>query len=39
MNDEQSTSIFRIAQEALRNAVRHAQARNIQVMMSRDRMV
>jgi len=34
--DEQSTSIFRIAQEALNNAVKHAGARHIEVGLEQD---
>jgi signal transduction histidine kinase len=34
--DEQATAIYRIAQESVSNAVRHAQAQNIAVSLSRD---
>jgi two-component system, NarL family, sensor histidine kinase ComP len=36
LSDEQATSIFRIAQEALNNAVKHAHAHCIEVKLERD---
>ncbi len=36
LNDEQATSIFRIAQEALNNAIKHAHARHIEVKLEQD---
>jgi len=36
LSDEQATSIFRIAQEALTNAIKHARARNITVGLEQD---
>jgi len=36
LSDEQATSIFRIAQEALNNAIKHAHARCIDVRLERD---
>jgi two-component system sensor histidine kinase ComP len=35
LNDEQATSIFRIAQEALNNAIKHAHAQQIDVSLER----
>lgn len=36
LNDEQATSIFRIAQEALHNAIKHARAKNIAVSLEKN---
>jgi two-component system sensor histidine kinase ComP len=36
LNDEQATSIFRITQEAMNNAVKHAHAHHIEVKLERD---
>lgn len=36
ISDEQATSIFRIAQEALNNATKHARAQNISVRLEKD---
>ena len=36
LNDEQATSIFRIAQEALNNAIKHARAQRIEVKLEQD---
>jgi two-component system sensor histidine kinase ComP len=36
LNDEQATSIFRITQEALNNAIKHAHARCIEVKLEQD---
>lgn len=36
LSDEQATSIFRIAQEALNNAIKHARARRIEIKLERD---
>jgi signal transduction histidine kinase len=36
INDEQATSMFRIAQEALHNAIKHASAENIAVRLEKN---
>ncbi len=36
LNDEQATSVFRIAQEALNNAIKHARAQRIEVKLEQD---
>jgi two-component system sensor histidine kinase ComP len=36
LNDEQATSVYRIAQEALNNAIKHARAQRIEVKLNQD---
>jgi len=36
LNDEQATSVYRITQEALNNAIKHAHAQRIEVILEQD---